>query len=142
MVKYGEVFISSLFMLLAFLFWIGSVPVARVSRGATLFPKILSLFLASLSIINIIRTLKKNKDQNSLLKVKIPKELVWGFLLSLLYLYLIPKMGYFVVTPIYAIVLLYTLGYRNILRMLLVTAGFMGVAYFLFYRVLSVYLPV
>ena len=140
----GESLLSLAFAAVGVFFGIGGVLLGKSKTGAVVgpgdFPKILGAALFLLGVINLARVLSNRAKSH--VKFETNKVVFAGSLLSLLYIYLMPRLGYFYVTPIFGACLLVLLGYRNPLKVALVAGGFTLSAYVVFYRLLSVSLPV
>ena len=140
----GEAGISALAILMGLLFWVGSfgfTPAETgVDLGAAFFPRALSLILILLGCVLFMKSIVCRRSA---------KQIPWrsfmqafgGILLSMLYIFLIPAWGYFYATVCFCPLLLLYQGYRNAIWIVLTTAGFSVMAYFVFYRFLSVTLP-
>jgi len=64
-----------------------------------------------------------------------------AFLMILVYTLLIPRVGFFITSAIFMLIMMVWMGYRKIVPMLLTTAIMLGFIYFLFVIQLSVPLP-
>ena len=64
-----------------------------------------------------------------------------AFVMILVYTLLIPRIGFFVTSTVFMLIMMVWMGYRKILPMVLTTAGMMGFIYFLFVYQLHVPLP-
>ncbi|MDR1731286.1 MAG: tripartite tricarboxylate transporter TctB family protein [Synergistaceae bacterium] len=138
----GESLLAFAFSVCGALFWMAASSFGSLTDriGPAHFPKLLALSLILLGGINLFRAIRRRKKDKT--KFSIDLQLLRGIILSAAYIFLIPAGGYFIVTPIFSICLLLSLGYRNPLKVALVTMGFTIVAYVLFYKILSVPLPV
>lgn len=140
----GEALLSLVFSAVGVSFWMASSSLGEPGGGNALgpayFPKFLGAVLFLLGGVNFFRLVSRRAEANA--KFASKGTVFGGALLSGLYIFLIPVLGYFYITPVFAVCLLVLLGYRNPLRVVSVSLGFTLVAYVLFYRLLSVALPV
>ncbi|GHV37220.1 hypothetical protein FACS1894187_13390 [Synergistales bacterium] len=138
----GESILSFLFAATGIYFWVASSAYGSLSGavGSAHFPKLLGALLFLLGGTNFYQAASKRErgEAEAVSNVR----LFGGAFLSVTYIFLIPILGYFYVTPVFAVCLLTLLGYRNPVKVVLVSAGFTLIAYVVFYRILSVALPV
>lgn len=64
------------------------------------------------------------------------------FLLPFVYLFLVPRLGFYLMTPFFIVALLYLMQVRSLLTLALVTASAYGIALLIFTRFFYVALPV
>lgn len=138
-----EALLSVFFSVVGLVFFWASFDIVSFMGGVTgaqNFPKMLGAVLMLLGIVNFVKVVSKKAEDN--MKFRSNMTVLFGVLLCAAYIYLIPKAGYFYITPIFAVLLLLLLGYRNPVRVLCVALGFTLFAYALFYKLLSVALHV
>ena len=64
------------------------------------------------------------------------------FLLPFVYLFLVPRLGFYLMTPLFIVALLFLMQVRSLLTLALVTASAYGIALLIFTRLFYVALPV
>ena len=139
----GELSLTVFLMALALVFYVysGQFPASMNpdDLGPAAFPRLMAglvLLLGAAQIVLSCRELKQTK-------IKIPNKvgLILGIILMFLYVFLMTRIGYFYTTPVFIFVLLGLLGNRRWGQMVLVSAAFTAMAYFVFYKFLMVSLP-
>jgi len=144
MTKWVAEAIFSLFLLaLGIVYWVAATPL--VGRGTQVigpahFPRALSVFLILLAGFNLFRVISQQTKISH--KFTFDITVFAGILTFGLYIYLIPIVGYFYVTPVFAVCIMLLMGYRKPLQIFLLSGGFTLVAYLIFYRLMMVRLPV
>ena len=108
--------------------------------GPSFFPIVLSSALVLLAVFNIYQVISQRAENGN--KFAFSMTLTAGSVLCILYVYLIPILGYFYITPVFGVCFLFLQGNRKPMQIFLMTAGFTLTAYIVFYRLLSVRLPV
>lgn len=111
--------------------------------GPAAWPRIISvtLFLLSCCFIyfNVIKqpsdVNKEHVEKGSLFNV------IFVLLVTLVYIVLMPILGYFLMTAIYLIMLLLIFKEKKILYYVLLVSGFLSISYGVFYLLLNVRLP-
>ena len=140
----GKSILSLLFIAIGIVFWVTAPSSGGTSGDSAFgpghFPKLLSAFLVLLSGFDFFREISKRAKDDARLAFNM--RVVAGTALTFLYIYLITIVGYFYVTPVFAVCLLLLLGYRKPLQILMVSVGFTLMAYVVFYRLLAVRFPV
>ncbi|MBC8384835.1 MAG: tripartite tricarboxylate transporter TctB family protein, partial [Candidatus Cloacimonetes bacterium] len=137
----GKIMIPVFFLLLSIILFIISFSFPSNERvGPSVIPRLWIFILIPLNIyvlIDVLRQKKEIEHHNE------NKNVVFRFIgLLILYLIGILYLGYFISSSIFLIVGIYMLGYRRILPMLLISAGWLLFSYFVFYKLLYVPLPV
>lgn len=105
--------------------------------GPSTAPRMWILFTILFSVLLIIRekpSVTSTTEMNT-------KRIFHFLLLMTGYLYLLPIIGYFLLTPVFILAGIYMLGYRNHFTAIASTAGFMVVSWVAFYQLLQVPLP-
>lgn len=115
------------------------VPQGMNITSPALIPRIWSVLLVVFTGYNIFSILRKKEDAPKA-KGNI-KTLLLMFLALLLYFIAIPSIGYFISTPIFIMVGIYLLGYRNLPIMIINAFGFVLFSYLIFQVVLKIDLP-
>jgi len=139
----GEIALTAVLMAAALAFYLGSLKFPGTMNPADLgpaaFPKLMAGLALLLGVAQIALSLKQRKAQRLRINNKVGFAL--GVLSFFLYAFLMPRIGYFYVTPLFIFILLGLLGNRRWGQMVLVAAVFTGMAYFVFYKFLMVTLP-
>ncbi|MDN5347553.1 MAG: putative tricarboxylic transport rane protein [Clostridia bacterium] len=140
----GEALISVILIVFAVTFYIisNNFPAAMnpVDVGPAAFPRLMAGLTILLGLAQLLMSIfGRAKD-----RVNIDNK--WSFFLSLIltliYLYLVPRVGYFHVTPIFLLVLMLVLGNRKWVQLFGTALGFALFSYYVFFKFLQVALPV
>lgn len=137
----GRILIPLAFIEVALLFFLISLGFPqRDEVGPAIVPRIWIAGLIGLSLFILIRALIGYEEQDPKAG-RIDKVLLF-IGLTILYLYLIQYIGYFISTFIFIIAGMSMLSYRNVKVMVAVAGGWLIFSYFAFYKLLYVPLPV
>ncbi|MFH1410924.1 MAG: tripartite tricarboxylate transporter TctB family protein [Patescibacteria group bacterium] len=107
--------------------------------GPAFLPRIILIILICLSVLLMVQALQGKIPE----KEKLGRIGLVGVsaIISFLYLYLAPRIHYFVATPIFLIVMMRLLGTRSWKRIFIISACFTIFVFLFFYKKLSVPLP-
>jgi hypothetical protein len=140
----GESLISIVLIVFAAAFYIisNSFPAAMnpADVGPAAFPRLMAGLTVILGLVQLFLSLSSRAKDWVGMNNK--TSFLAGILLTFLYLYLFPRIGYFYVTPVFVVLLMLVLGNRKWLQLLGTAAGFTLFGYYVFYRFLQVALPV
>lgn len=147
-------FYARLDMMLSIIFIVISILVYYTSQnftmGGDIFPRYLSIAIFIFSLILFFDAFKRlqKKEKTKKLEFDMSKENIFltlrpyiAYLFIFIYVYLIPKIGYFIMTFIFTIGMMYFLGVRNIKLYLITTIGLLAGIYLLFVMQLNVPVP-
>ncbi len=137
----GRIVIPVFFMEIAVLFGIQALgfPDRGDEVGPGVVPGLWLIGIFGFSVLLLIRGLS-GKEEEDPPWGKIGKVTVF-MVMTILYLFIMQIIGYYLATIIYLIFGMYYLSYRNWRVMLSMTAGWILFSYFAFYRLLYVPLP-
>lgn len=142
----GEVVISVILAIVAVIFYVLSgsftAPVNPVDIGPAAFPRLMAIIILLLAAAQIFLSIKKNKAPDSE-KVAFGywQGCLAGLALMCAYAFLMPRLGYYVVTPFFIFAIMVLMGNRKWVQMVLVTLGFTLFAFLVFTKLLGVMLP-
>jgi len=140
----AESIFTLLFIAVGVVFWVAASPLLERSTqtiiGPAHFPRALSVFLVLFAVFNLFNAICQRAKNCG--KIVLNVRVFAGAALFALYIYIIPIFGYFYVTPIFAICIMFLMEYRKPLQILLLSGGFTLVAYIVFFRLMAVRLPV
>lgn len=139
----AESILSLSFLVLGIIFWVASAPLVGRSPhliGPAHLPRAASVLIILFALANLSRVISQRAKNCDKLIPNI--RVIVGTALFASYLYLIPVLGYFYVTPVFAACIMLLLEYRKPLQVILLSGGFTLVAYIVFFRLMSVRLPV
>lgn len=128
---------SSLFLALTFTF--PENPAADI--GPAFLPRAYSVALYILAIALLFQGLKEMKKQNEETNKNSLLLVFWMIVVTVLYVYLIPIIGFYIITPIVMIILLRLTKVKNIFTLTLVPAGMTVFVLIFFEKLLSVPVP-
>lgn len=140
----GESMISLALMITAAVFYLVSKSFPQALNpadvGPSAFPRLMAgiTFLLGLAQF-LFSLLTRPKDW---VAVEDKSTFLLGLILTILYLYLFPKVGYFYATPVFIALLMFILGNKSWLQILATIVGFVLFAYYVFFKLLQVSLPV
>lgn len=118
----------------------------RMPRTASLFPKIIAALVIGLSLamiaqaVSALRKKKPTQEEIPTSKLEIARVAVAVALIAT-YIYLIPRIGYFVATPLFMVVSYAYLRAMSIRKAALVSLGFCVFIYLLFVWFLKLPIP-
>ena len=139
----AESALSLSFLVMGIVFWVAAAPLLRRSPhfiGPAHLPRIASALIMLFAVANLFRVISQRANISEKLVPNV--RVIVGTALFGLYIYLIPVIGYFYVTPVFAICIMILLEYRKPLQIILLSGGFTLVAYVVFYRLMAVRIPV
>ncbi|MDN5348214.1 MAG: putative tricarboxylic transport rane protein [Clostridia bacterium] len=139
--KKGTLVINVLFIVASVFLFIETFkfPYFKGPVGPAGMPRLLIFILVALNLISIWqnRSLKDDKP----VKIESPWRIIAGTALILLYLALFNSLGYFVVTPLFLIAMMFLMQVRRPVMVISVAVIFTLVVYFFFYKELMLPLP-
>lgn len=156
MSEYKKDFASGIFFLLfAALLYAGSfliIASRAEAMGPQFFPRIVSLFMGILSMVQIIKTIikmkKEEKKEKTAQVVKVNYKAIGTVVILFLYAFLIQRIGFVIMTVIYLfcqIAILLPSGVikerKSLIVTLAVSVGAPVLIYQLFYHAFSIFLP-
>ena len=142
----GEVIISIILAIISIVFFVISgsftAPVNPVDIGPSAFPRLMAGITVVLAVVQILLSVRKSKA-NDADKASFGywQGCIAGFALMCVYAFLMPMLGYYVVTPPFIFAVMVLMGNRKWLQMILVTLGFTLFAFLVFTKLLGVMLP-
>jgi putative tricarboxylic transport membrane protein len=108
--------------------------------GPDYWPKLILLFLLILSILLLVKNLRKPQKGDEPVQMNHP--VVFGVMgMIALFFVLLPFLGYAVTTFILLMALLRTIGMRNIKNLVMIPLSFIIIVYFFFTFIFGVQLP-
>lgn len=119
---------------------LNKINVMADGSNSLLLPKIILILLMGLSFILAIKEIWIYKDKN-IQDVRHNKKLLFSILLSVLYLFLINIIGFFIVTPFFIYCFALILDYQKKKRVAIFAVIMTFIAYILFAKVLYIPLP-
>ncbi|MFW5889484.1 MAG: tripartite tricarboxylate transporter TctB family protein [Bacillota bacterium] len=119
---------------------LNKINVMADGSNSLLLPKIILILLMGLSFILAIKEIWIYKDKN-IQDVRHNKKLLFSILLSVLYLFLINIVGFFIVTPFFIYYFALILDYQKKKRVAIFAVIMTFIAYILFSKVLYIPLP-
>ena len=141
----GTISILTVSGILAIIFYYISsffpAPRAGLFVGAATVPKVWSIFLFTVSIIGLILYYKNPRDEVTK-KGKNVKSVINLAFLILIYISLIPLIGFFISTGLFLIASMLTMKYKNYFNLILITTIMLLFMYFVFIKILMVPLPI
>ena len=133
------VFIGAFYL---YFFRLDKINIMSEGSNALLLPKAILILLMVLSfLLSIKQLLSKEVNKKAFTKDKNNQILVVTIILSILYLYGINILGFFILTPIFVYILTYVLDYKKKHLNILFAISLTLVVYILFIKVLYVPLP-
>ena len=142
----AELIVGSFFLLVSIIFFALSMklpaPMNPSDLGPATFPYIIVIVIAFLSCLLIYRGLKnKNDAEQPIIKIKRKNNVFFVILLVLVYIILLPIIGYYISTALAFPAILWFAGERKPLKIVSITAGFIVFALLVFDMLLGVPLP-
>jgi|GEM_PF-6370886 len=152
MIKYFRYLIKNyLFGLLALVFTITYViSINSLPKETITFPRVILIFLVPLfiwnfaeSVMNFRKTLQSEEPEEKKLdcSLHLTKARLFVMLVTLIYIFLMPTLGFVVTTPLYLAVLALFLGVRKPVRLIVFVVVFTAVVYVIFAMWLKVQIP-
>ena len=126
-VKLNDIIFALLFMALSIFVYVEAMNLGTASAGTSdsgIFPKAVSCILFFLSILLIVRTIKKKKPQDKSYTSKsgsIPKGSILILLLTILYAFVSAFVGILIPIPFFVAGCLIILGYKKPLAVVIVS---------------------
>ena len=117
-----------------------SIGLASDRLGPTFYPRVLAVVLAVLATVLMVRSLTGRSDSASLSPVRAGR-LFAVFGLMLLWVGLLPTLGFPLVTPLLLVGVMWIMGHRRWRSLITVSLGLTLALYLLFVRALNVLLP-
>ncbi|MDF9758968.1 MULTISPECIES: tripartite tricarboxylate transporter TctB family protein [Peribacillus] len=137
-------FASVAFLAVGVLFMIGSRKLSSSSYGSSvgpdIFPFVLGLVLAALSIRLFYEAYRSRRQESSKEKLEY-KPFIIIFISTLIYILTLETIGYVITTFLFLFVCFQTMEQNKWVTSLIISAGFSGIVYFLFVNVLKGTLP-
>jgi putative tricarboxylic transport membrane protein len=137
-------FAAVAFLAVGVLFMIGSRNLSSSSYGSSvgpdLFPFVLGLVLAALSIRLFYEAYRSKRQESSKEKLEY-KPFIIILLSTLIYILTLETIGYVITTFLFLFVCFQTMERSKWVTSLIISAGFSGIVYFLFVNVLKGTLP-
>ncbi|MGE7183801.1 tripartite tricarboxylate transporter TctB family protein [Peribacillus sp. NPDC006672] len=137
-------FASVAFLAVGVLFMIGSRKLSSSSYGSSvgpdIFPFVLGLILAVLSIRLFYEAYRSRRQESSKEKLEY-KPFIIIFTSTLIYILTLETIGYVITTFLFLFVCFQTMERNKWVTSLIISAGFSGIVYFLFVSVLKGTLP-
>jgi hypothetical protein len=141
----GEIILSFIMIMFALVFYVKSadfpVSINPVDVGPAAFPRLMVVLIITLAIMIIARSIIKRNERNENITIDNVLILSIGIGSLAAYMYIMPRIGYFITTPIYLFFLLFMQGNRKYLQMVATSMGFTLFAYLIFFRLFNVLLP-
>jgi putative tricarboxylic transport membrane protein len=141
--KKGTIITSLLMIILCIYLYMGTLKFPPAYDPNTLgpagLPQILLIIWAGLSFLLLI-TAWRSRKEDPLFRGRVGLVLM-AAMGSIAYLFLMPLLGYFLATSLFAVGLMMALDRKRWISILLVSLGWIVFAYFIFYRLLCVPLP-
>ncbi|MFC9600351.1 tripartite tricarboxylate transporter TctB family protein [Peribacillus butanolivorans] len=139
-------FAAVAFLVVGVLFMIGSRNLSSSSYGSSvgpdIFPFVLGLVLAALSIRLFYEVYRSKRQESSKEKLKLEyKPFIIILLSTLIYILTLETFGYVITTFLFLFVCFQTMERSKWVTSLIISAGFSGIVYFLFVNVLKGTLP-
>jgi putative tricarboxylic transport membrane protein len=117
-----------------------STGLASDRLGPTFYPRVLAVVLAVLATVLIARSLTDRSDPSPLSRVRAGR-LFAVFGVMLLWVGLLPYLGFPLVTPLLLVAVMWILGHRRWRSLIAVSLGLTLALYLVFVRTLNVLLP-
>ncbi|MGE4271734.1 MAG: tripartite tricarboxylate transporter TctB family protein [Desulfitobacterium sp.] len=139
----GTIIILSIFVLLSvYLYWLtfGFSDVQSDPVGPAGYPRVCLILILGLSLLGLWQNRKPEAKLNAV-KLNNWKLIIISLILLLSYTILMTNIGYFIVTPIFLILVMRVLKVENWVAVISVAAVFTLFIYFAFYKVLQLPLP-
>ncbi|MFB7639452.1 tripartite tricarboxylate transporter TctB family protein [Peribacillus butanolivorans] len=137
-------FAAVAFLAVGLLFMIGSRNLSSSSYGSSvgpdIFPFVLGLVLAALSIRLFYEAYRSKRQESSKEKLEY-KPFIIILLSTLIYILTLETFGYVITTFLFLFVCFQTMERSKWVTSLIISAGFSGIVYFLFVNVLKGTLP-
>ncbi|MFP3508710.1 tripartite tricarboxylate transporter TctB family protein [Peribacillus sp. SIMBA_075] len=137
-------FASVAFLAVGVLFMIASRKLSSSSYGSSvgpdIFPFVLGLVLAALSIRLFYEAYRSRRQESSKEKLEY-KPFIIIFISTLIYILTLETIGYVITTFLFLFVCFQTMERNKWVTSLIISAGFSGIVYFLFVNVLKGTLP-
>ncbi|WP_412760398.1 tripartite tricarboxylate transporter TctB family protein [Peribacillus butanolivorans] len=137
-------FAAVVFLAVGVLFMIGSRNLSSSSYGSSvgpdIFPFVLGLVLAALSIRLFYEAYRSKRQESSKEKLEY-KPFIIILLSTLIYILTLETFGYVITTFLFLFVCFQTMERSKWVTSLIISAGFSGIVYFLFVNVLKGTLP-
>lgn len=137
-------FAAVAFLAVGVLFMIGSRNLSSSSYGSSvgpdIFPFVLGLVLAALSIRLFYEAYRSKRQESSKEKLEY-KPFIIILLSTLIYILTLETIGYVITTFLFLFVCFQTMERSKWVTSLIISAGFSGIVYFLFVNVLKGTLP-
>ncbi|MGG3495471.1 tripartite tricarboxylate transporter TctB family protein [Peribacillus simplex] len=137
-------FASVAFLAVGVLFMIGSRKLSSSSYGSSvgpdIFPFVLGLVLAALSIRLFYEAYRSRRQESSKEKLEY-KPFIIIFISTLIYILTLETIGYVITTFLFLFVCFQTMERNKWVTSFIISAGFSGIVYFLFVNVLKGTLP-
>ncbi|MFI8491391.1 tripartite tricarboxylate transporter TctB family protein [Peribacillus butanolivorans] len=137
-------FAAVAFLAVGMLFMIGSRNLSSSSYGSSvgpdIFPFVLGLVLAALSIRLFYEAYRSKRQESSKEKLEY-KPFIIILLSTLIYILTLETIGYVITTFLFLFVCFQTMERSKWVTSLIISAGFSGIVYFLFVNVLKGTLP-
>ena len=142
----GEVVISIVLAVIAVVFYAVSggftAPIIPVDIGPAAFPRLMAVIIICLAGAQIFLAIKKKKSPEAgKASFGFWQGYLVGLILMCVYAYLMPRLGYYAVTPFFIFAIMVLMGNRKWLQMVLVTLGFCLFSFLVFTKLLGVLLP-
>ncbi len=142
----GEVVISVILAAVAVIFYIISgsftAPINPVDIGPAAFPRLMAIATILLAAGQVFLSVRKNKAPDAeKASFGCWQGCLAGLALMCVYAFLMPRLGYYVVTPFFIFAVMFLMGNRKWIQMILVTLGFTLFAFLVFTKLLGVLLP-
>lgn len=139
----AEILITSLMIVLEGILWLAA---GEIPPESAAYPKGLIIMAFAISAIYLVMCIYKIKKQGLAKKEKEQcpgagvQTIVFGVMVCI-YIGLLEKVGYLIMTPVFIVASLWFLGMRKKITLLLVPVIVTGFTYFVFNYVLYVFLP-
>jgi len=109
--------------------------------GAAAFPRLIAVAMCIFALAQIAMSIKNREKSNNNIALGNKTTLLSGGALMFAYIWLMPILGFYIVTPIFSFGFMVLQGYRKWITMVLVSGGFCLFAYLLFTTFLRIQLP-
>ena len=122
----------------------GMVNAVKMPDGTRPYTMVVTTIFTALGSLVAFRSVRYRKVDSHDCGVVTFKEMInpmIAFLMVLAYTLLIPRVGFFVTSTVFMLVLMWWMGYRKVVPMVCTVAGMMGFIYVLFVYQLNVTLP-
>ena len=141
-VKKGEIALNIFFMLFSLVFLYETLDFPEsynpYSPGPEWYPRLIICLILALCITHSLYIFKKGEDKKLQANFRLS---IMCCLLTIIYIWIVPILGYFLATPIFMIVLLQVLKVRKWYTLVLVPLLFCLLTFLVFYKGLMIPLP-